>query len=122
MKQIDRKYHKIWFELPRFSRFKIFIEILSKSRQSQLLNLSKNEPKTVIEFFTGHCSLRRHLHLLEISDDSLFTICEEEDCWILKLDSSHTARYIVWYHYVPVRILYDGMFNMKYGYCATSTF
>ena len=47
--------------------------------KARLLSLNRIQPRAVTDFLTGHNTLRRHLHLMGLSDSPLSRRCGAED-------------------------------------------
>ena len=58
---------------------KIVIKEFSEQRSKKLLKLQRSELKNLIEFYTGHGKFKRHLHNMQITDESKCKFCDEDE-------------------------------------------
>ena len=58
-----------------------------------ILRLGPDKLHLTVQFITGHCTLQRHLSLLQVTDSSRCRLCEEEEETPLHLINSCPATW-----------------------------
>ncbi|XP_017479147.1 PREDICTED: uncharacterized protein LOC108368746 [Rhagoletis zephyria] len=74
-KWVDKKFDRHWNECLGQRQAKRFI-CPSQEALKKLINLGREDLRTVTGYFTGHCSLRYHLSKMNLSDTSVCRFCE----------------------------------------------
>lgn len=68
-----------WRSTPGHRQAKVLILGSSVQRTKELLALHRNEARIITKLFTGHCHLRRHLHLIGIANRPTCRRCQDGD-------------------------------------------
>ena len=69
-----------WQATAKLRQSKLFIKSPLGRKARELISLDRTSLRTLISLFTGHCTLRRHLHIMGVSQDSpRCRLCGEED-------------------------------------------
>ena len=66
-----------WHQEKSCRQTREFIDSVKERRTQGILNLSRNKLYLIVQFITGHCTLRRHLSLLQVVEDSGCRFCGE---------------------------------------------
>ena len=69
----------IWKTSSGMAHTKHFIDKVSRKITSQLLEMGRNRLRLTIGLITGHCELRKHLHLLKLVSSPTCRFCGEMD-------------------------------------------
>ncbi|CAL1685173.1 unnamed protein product [Lasius platythorax] len=68
-----------WRREPKARQAHIFMRHWDRERTSYLMKLDRSALRKAIGVLTGHCRLRRHLHLLGLEKDKRCRKCEQEE-------------------------------------------
>jgi ribonuclease HI len=75
----EYQHYIAWKDLPGHRHGKLFISRTSKRRTEDLLKLSGHRLKMAVAIFTGHASVRNHLHIMGLFDgDPTCRFCRME--------------------------------------------
>ena len=74
---MERRHLNAWRTTPGQRQAKEFIVKPSQRRTKELLKLSKKQLRTAVGLFTGHCPLKRHLHLMGLENDPMCRFCNQ---------------------------------------------
>ena len=62
-----------------FRQAKLFLQELDRSRARFALNLPRKDLRILVGLLTGHADLNRHLHVMDLHQDSVCPLCQEEE-------------------------------------------
>ncbi|XP_036340187.1 uncharacterized protein LOC118749499 [Rhagoletis pomonella] len=75
---VDKMFNRHWMECPGQRQAKRFI-CPSNEVSKKLINLGREDLKTLTGYYTGHCSLRYHLSKIHLSETSVCRFCELDE-------------------------------------------
>lgn len=71
---------QIYWDNTQGNRFaKKLLSNHSPQRSNQILGMNREKVRTLTGILTGHCNLKKHLHLIGISPDDLCRMCHEDE-------------------------------------------
>lgn len=73
------KHTDRWQKLNNCNHSRIFITTPNKAYTGYLLNKSRNELRTLIGVITGHCTLNKHLHRMNLAQSATCRHCNDMD-------------------------------------------
>jgi hypothetical protein len=78
-RQTIRNHKKYWESVTGLTQAKGLIPGPSARRTKDQLKLNRDQLRSVVRLFTGHCHLKGHLFKLGLTDDPICARCLEED-------------------------------------------
>jgi len=75
---------------------KLFLHELDRSQAHFALNLPRKDLRILVGLLTGHMDLNRHLHIMELHQDSICPLCQEEEDTTAPFTAQCNALMLLW--------------------------